>query len=141
MITLTESVAERVARTASDFQQRQTGSDQPASVTIVATEGTLVVTLHGALPSAETELASTPAGALHITEFYRRLFAHSPDWLREEIERITGMEVRDAVTVVEPLTGAVVHTFTTSKIAHVFQFVGDTPQEPLVVTDTTSDSD
>ena len=88
--------AHRIAQAAIAFEQRRTGNHVPKSVTVVLSEGTLVITLHEALSPAERALAESPAGAAQVQEFRRKLFANSSQSLREEIEKITGMEVREA---------------------------------------------
>ena len=54
---------------------RRTGH-VPKSVTVVLSESTLVITLHGALSPAEKALAKSPAGAAQVQEFHRQLFAN-----------------------------------------------------------------
>ena len=122
-------MAQQIAQAAIAFEQRRTGTHVPRSVTVVLGEGTLVITLHEALSPAEKALAKTPAGAAQIQEFHRQLFANSSDWLRQEIRRITGMEVREATAEVEPATGAVVHAFTTGDIVQMFQLSGSVSTE------------
>ncbi len=92
----------------------------PKSVTVVLSEDTLVITLHEALSPAEKALARSPAGAAQVQEFHRQLFANSSDSLRQEIKRITGVEVREATAEVETTTGAVVQVFTTGTMVQVF---------------------
>jgi uncharacterized protein YbcI len=123
------SMAQRIAQAAIAFEQRRTGNHVPRSVTVVLSEGSLVITLHEALSPAEKALARSPAGAAHIQEFHRQLFATSSGSLREEITRITGMEVREAAAEVEPATGAVVQVFTSGNVVQVFQLVGSVPTE------------
>jgi hypothetical protein len=62
---------------------------------VVLNESTLVITLHGALSPAEKALAESPAGAAEIQEFHRQLFNNSVDSLRQEIKRITEVELRE----------------------------------------------
>jgi uncharacterized protein YbcI len=88
-----------------------------------------VITLHDALSPAEKEMAKTPAGAAQIQEFHRQLFASSADSLRQEINRITGMKVREATAEVEPASGAVVQAFTTGDMVQVFLLAGSAPTE------------
>ncbi len=123
------SMAQQIARAAMAFEQRRTGNHGPKSVTVVLSEGTLVITLHEALSPAEKALARTPAGASQVQEFHPQLFANSSDSLRQEIKRITGMEVREATAEVEPVTGAVVQVFTTGNVVQVFQLVGSVPTQ------------
>jgi uncharacterized protein YbcI len=117
------TMAEQVARAVRDFQQQRTGH-APESVTVVLSEGTLVVTLHGALTPAEKALSRTPEGAAQVREFHRELFQNSLAPLRAEIERITGVPVREATAEVETSTGAVVQVFTTGTMVQVFQLAG-----------------
>jgi uncharacterized protein YbcI len=123
------SMAQRIARAAITFEQRRTGNHVPRSVTVVLSEGSLVITLHEALSPAEKALARSPAGAAQVQEFHRQLFATSSGSLREEITRITGMQVREAAAEVEPATGAVVQVFTSGNVVQVFQLVGSVPTE------------
>jgi uncharacterized protein YbcI len=87
-------------------------------------EGTLVVTLHGALSPAEMALARTADGAARLQELHRQLFHATADSLRDEIERITGVTVREAAAEVEPATGNVVQLFTSGTMVQVFLLDG-----------------
>jgi uncharacterized protein YbcI len=129
MDTIRSTMAQQIAQAAIAFEQRRTGSHVPKSVSVVLSAGTLVITLHDALSPAEKELAKTPAGAAQIQEFHRQLFASSADSLRQEINRITGMKVREATAEVEPASGAVVQAFTTGDMVQVFLLAGDAPTE------------
>ena len=121
------SMAQQIARAAIAFEQRRTGNHVPKSVTVVLSEGTLVITLHEALSPAEKALAKSPAGAAQVQEFHRQLFASASDTLRQEIKRITGMEVREATAEVEPASGVVVQAFTTGTVVQVFLLAGSAP--------------
>ena len=123
------TMAQQIAQAAIAFEQRRTGNHVPKSVTVVLSEGTLVITLHEALSPAERAMAQTPSGAAQVQEFHRQLFATSSDALRLEIKRITGMEVREARAEVEPSSGAVVQAFTTGTVVQVFQLAGSGPTE------------
>src|SRR5947209_18668205 len=123
------TMAQQIAEAAIAFEQRRTGNHVPKSVTVVLSEGTLVITLHEALSPAEKALARTPAGAAQMQEFHRQLFANSSDALRQEIQRITGMEVREATAEIEPASGAVVQAFTTGTVVQVFLLAGSTVTE------------
>jgi uncharacterized protein YbcI len=113
------TMAKQVALAACDFERRRTGNS-PRSVTVVLSENTLVITLHGALSPAEKALAKSTAGAAHVQEFHRQLFDNSADSLRQEIKRITGVDVREAAVEVEPSTGTVVKAFSTGTVVQVF---------------------
>jgi uncharacterized protein YbcI len=69
------TMAQQIAQAAIAFEQRRTGNHVPKSVTVVLSEGTLVITLHEALSPAERVLAESPAGAAQMQEFHRQLFA------------------------------------------------------------------
>jgi uncharacterized protein YbcI len=122
------SMAQQVAQAASAFQRERTGH-APQSATVVLSEDTLVVTLHGALSPAEQALAKSPAGAAQVQEFHRQLFANSADSLRQEIKRITGVEVREATAEVETTTGTVVHVLTTGTMVQVFLLAQSVPAD------------
>jgi uncharacterized protein YbcI len=124
-----ESVmAQQVAQVAIAFQTERTGH-APASVTVILSEDTLVITMHDALTPAEKALASSPAGAAQVQEFHRQLFRSSAGSLREEIKRITGRKVREAAAEVEPASGTVVHAFTTGDVVQVFLLAENAPAE------------
>jgi uncharacterized protein YbcI len=123
------TMAQQIAQAAIAFEQRRTGNHVPKSVTVVLSEGTLVITLHEALSPAERALAKSPAGAAQMQEFHRQLFASASDALRQEIKRITGMAVREATAEVETSTGAVVQAFTTGTVVQVFLLDGSVATE------------
>ena len=122
----TLTMAQQIAEAASRFEQQRTGL-APSSVTVVLSEETLVITLHGALSLAERALSKTSEGAAQVQDFHRQLFASSAEPLRQEIKRITGVDVREATAEVETTTGAVVHAFTTGAVVQVFLLAGNVP--------------
>ena len=130
------TMAQQIAQAAITFEQRRTGNHVPKSVTVVLSEGTLVITLHEALSPAERALAKSPKGRAEIQELHRQLFAGSSESLRKEISRITGMEVREATAEVEPATGAVVQVFTSGTVVQVFLLEGSVPTESWSGSDT-----
>ena len=87
------TMAQQVAEVAKALQRQRTGH-APKAVTVVMSEDTLVVTLHGALTPAEQSLAKSREGAAQVQEFHRQLFRNSVDSLWKEITKITGREVR-----------------------------------------------
>ncbi|MFH1418206.1 MAG: Na-translocating system protein MpsC family protein [Planctomycetota bacterium] len=113
------TMARRIAEAASVFEQQRTGN-RPKSVTVVLSDTTLVITLHGALSEAERTLARSAEGAAQVQDFHRQLFANASETLRQEIKRITGVEVREATAEVEPNTGTVVGVFTTGTTVQVY---------------------
>ena len=128
MIKSNSSMAQQIAQAAIAFEQKRTGHT-PQSVTVVLSDSTLMITLHGALSPAEIALAKTPAGAAKVQEFHRQLFLSAADSLRLEIKRITGVDVREAVAEVEPKTGTVVQAFTTGTVVQVFLLACAVPNE------------
>ena len=125
----TESVmAQEIAEAAIAYQTERTGH-APASVTVVLSDETLVITLHDALTPAQKALALSPAGAVQVQEFHRQLFLASADALRKEIKRITGRDVREAAAEVVPATGTIVHAFTTGNVVQVFLLSEVVPAE------------
>ena len=122
------TVAQQIAQAAVAFHQKRTGHP-PTSVTVVLGEDTLVVTLHGALSPAEKNLAKSSEGADQVQKFHRQLFANSCEPLRQEIKRITGVEVREATADIETTTGAVVQVFTTGTMVQVFLLARSVPMD------------
>ena len=122
----TPTMAQQIAQVAIAFQQQRTGHS-PKAVTVVLSEDTLVVALHSALSPAEQALSKSPAGAAQVQEFHRHLFANASDALRQEIERITGVEVREATAEVETTTGTVVAVFTTGTVVQIFRLAECVP--------------
>jgi uncharacterized protein YbcI len=122
------SKAQQIAQVAIAFEQRRTGH-LPERATVVLSEDTLVVTLHGALSPAEKALAQSASGAVQFQEFHRQLFTSSCEALRQEIKKITGVEVREATAEVETRTGTVVHAFTTGTVVQVFLLDGSMPAD------------
>jgi uncharacterized protein YbcI len=120
------TMAQQVAEAAAAFEERRTGHE-PKSVTVVLGEETLVITLHGALSPAEKALAQTAEGAVQVQEFHRQLFNDSADWMRQEIKRITGVDVREAKAEIETTTGTVVQVFTTGTVVQVFLLASGIP--------------
>ena len=121
------TMAQQIAQAAIAFEQRRTGSHVPKSVTVVLSEGTLVITLHEALSPAEKALAKSPAAAAQMQEFHQRLFASASDPLRQEIKRITGVDVREAKAEVETMAGGVMQLFATGTVVQVFLLAQGVP--------------
>jgi uncharacterized protein YbcI len=112
-------MAQQIAHAARVFEQEVTGHG-PKSVTVVLSDDALVITLHGALSEAEKALAQDPDGVAQLREFHQQLFASAADSLRREIERITGVKVREAMAEIEPSTGTVVRAFASGTVVQVF---------------------
>src|SRR5262249_33733170 len=84
----------------------------------------LVITLHGALSPAERNVARSPSGAAQLQQFHRQLFLTSCGPLRQEIERITGVAVREATAEVMTATGGIMQMFPTGTVVQVFLLAG-----------------
>jgi uncharacterized protein YbcI len=128
MEKLDPSVAQQIAKAAGEFELRRTGHT-PQTVAVILSENTLVITLHGTLSPAEKALAKSASGAAQVQEFHRQLFNDSADALRQEIKRITGVDVREATAEVEPASGTVVQVFTTGTVVQVFLLAGGVPAD------------
>jgi uncharacterized protein YbcI len=126
MLQSTPTMAQQIADAATALQQQRTGH-APKSVSVVLSGDTLVVTLHGALSPAEQMMAQKPEGAAKVREFHRQLFMNASETLRQEIKRITGMDVREATAEVEPKSGSVVQVFTSGTMVQVFLLSGNVP--------------
>lgn len=126
METSTSSVAQQIAEAAVAFERKRTGH-VPEWVTVVLGDEALVITLRGALSPAERALAQSPDGAREVQEFHRQLFKNSADSLRQDIKRITGVEVRDATAEVATKTGTVVQVFSSGTVVQVFLLAKSVP--------------
>jgi uncharacterized protein YbcI len=123
-----DSTAKQIARAEIDFERQTTGR-VPKSVTVVLSGDTMVITLHGALSPAEKALAMSSEGIAQVQEYHRQLFANASNALRQEIKRITGVEVREAVAEVETATGTVVKVFTSGTVVQVFLLDSGVPAD------------
>ena len=124
----TVSMAQQIAQAASIFEKQRTGIE-PTTVSVVLVDETLVVSLRGALSKVEKSFATTPQGASHLQQFHRELFNSSMEPMRQEIERITGVPVREASVEVEPASGAVAQVFPTGTMVQVFLLAGKVSAE------------
>ena len=120
------SKAQQIAQAARAFEQQTTGR-LPGTVTVVLSEDALVITLHATLSPAETALAKSQDGAAQLREFHRQLFATASEPLRQEIGRITGVEVREASAEVEMSTGTVVQVFSLAHAVPADTWCGSDP--------------
>jgi len=120
------TLAQEIAEVVIAFQQQTTGH-APKAVTVVLSQDTLVIALHEALSRAEKDLAKSPSGAEQLREFHQQLFATSSEWLRKQIERVTGVQWLEAVVEVEPATGDMVQAFARSAKVQVFRMARSEP--------------
>jgi len=122
------AMAEQIAQAVVAFERQRIGHP-PVSVTVVLSDNTLVVTLQGMLSEAEKALVRSPKGAAQVQDLHRQMFNASFDALRQEIKRITGVDVREAVAEVETGTGTVVKAFTNGTTVQVFLLGGSVPTD------------
>ena len=120
------TLAQEIAEVVIAFQQQTTGH-APKAVTVILSQDTLVIVLHEALSPAEKDLAKSPSGAEQVREFHQQLFSTSSQWLREQIERVTGVQWCEAVVEVEPTAGDMVQAFARSAKVQVFRMAWSEP--------------
>ena len=128
MIKSNSLVAEKIGRAAITFEQGRTGH-LPKWATVVMSETTLVITLHEALSPAEMALAKTPAGAAQVQEFHHQLFANSAESFRQEVKRISGVEVRETREEIKTTNCTVVQTFANGTVVQVFLLACPVPTQ------------
>jgi uncharacterized protein YbcI len=115
-MTQPHSMAQQIGQSAIAFEEHRLGR-RPKSVTVVLGGEILVITMHGVLSRAEMTVAENSAGAAKLQEFHQELFNHSSEPLRQEIKRITGLELCEvakdkAIAAVQVLpNGTVVQVF------------------------------
>jgi uncharacterized protein YbcI len=126
MNELRPTLAQEIAEAATAFQKQTTGH-APKAVMVVLSQDTLVIALHEALSPAEKNLAKSPSGAAQVQQRHERIFATFSQQLQKEIQRITGVEWREAVAELEPTTGAMVQALTRSAKVQVFRLASDMP--------------
>ena len=124
MAQQSSKMAEEIAQAASALQKQRTGH-APKSVAVVLSDDTLVITLHEALSPAEKSLAKSSEGAAQVQEFHRHLFLSASDTLRQQIKRITGMEVLEGSGEVDPKCGPVLHIFPSGTMVQMFLLSGN----------------
>jgi uncharacterized protein YbcI len=122
-MTQPHSMAQQIAQTAITFEEQRLGR-RPKSVTVMLGGDTLVITMHGVLSRAEMILAENSVGAAKLLEFHQELFNHSSEPLRQEIKRITGLELCEIGKV---KAVAAVQVFPTGTVVQVFLLHGRIP--------------
>jgi uncharacterized protein YbcI len=119
--------AQKIGRAVSDFERQRTGRP-PQSLSVILDGETLLVTLRGGLSPAELELSRTPEGAAQVHELHRQVFASASGPLRQEIERITGVAIREAA--VEALAPtSTIPAVPTGTVVYVFLLAGGIPAD------------
>jgi uncharacterized protein YbcI len=118
-------MAQQIAQTAIAFEKQRMGR-KPTSVRVVLGGDTLVITIHGVLSPAEKALAASLAGAAQLQDFHQELFKLSSDPLRQEIKRITGLEICE---VAKDKATAAVQVFSVGTVVQVFLLAGRLPAD------------
>ena len=118
--------AQRVAQIVWAFELRTTGRP-PSAVSVIMNEDILVITLRGTLSPAEASLARTPNGAARLRDLHRQVFRTASEPLQKEITRITGVEVREAISEIETSTGTVVQVFLLAHTTSADSWSGSDP--------------
>ena len=117
---LAPTLAYRLAEAAVSFQRKASGQ-ACRFATVALTNDTVVITLHGALSKAEMALARSPAGDAQVREFHQQLFLTSCEPLRQEINSLLGVPVREAAVEVETMSGTLIQVFSTGEIGTPLQ--------------------
>jgi uncharacterized protein YbcI len=84
----------------------QVTGHEPKSVSVVLSDGILVITFHEALTPAEMTLAESVDGGARLKELQRELFNNSNSGFRRDVNRISGRKVREAAVEIDTMTGA-----------------------------------
>ena len=119
MLKVNPTMAQQIAQAAMAFQQQRTGHG-PESVTVVLSDDTLVVTLHGGARARPSKRWPGAGRGIAGAGVHRQLFSHSSEPLRKEIKEITGVEVRRVGRGSRTVDGAVTAAFTTGTMVQVF---------------------
>jgi uncharacterized protein YbcI len=117
-------MAQQIAQSAIALEEQRLGR-KPKSVTVVIGGDTLVITMHGVLSPAEMSIAINSAAAAQLQEFHQYLFDHSITSLRQEIRRITGLEICDVANN----KAAAVQVFPIGTVVQVFLLAGRIPAD------------
>ena len=115
----------QLAEIAGVQQQLRTGH-AAKQVDVAFAGDALVMVLHDALTTAEKKLSQNPNAASQLQAFHRELFLSSSNAMKQEIARITGRTVREAVGEIEPESGALVYAAATDVMVQVYML---TPEE------------
>lgn len=108
------------------FQMEMSGH-APTKVTVTLEQETLIVTLIDALSPVEVTLSQTEIGAAQVQEYHDRLFKSSLPGLREELQRVMGVAIKDAAVKFETDNGVVTHTFVNGTVIQLFRLESGIP--------------
>ncbi len=109
----------QLAEIAGVQQQLRTGHP-PKQVDVAFAGDALIVVLHDALTTAEKNLSQDPNAASQLQAFHRELFHNSSNSMNQEIERITGRNVREAVGGMETESGSLLYASATGAMVQVY---------------------
>ena len=122
-MTQPNSMAQQIGQAAIAFEEQRLGR-RPKAVTVILGGDTLAITMHGVLSPAEMTLAGSSVGAAKLQEFHQELFNRSSEPLRQEIKKITGLEV---CVIAKGKATAAVQVFPTGTVVQVFLLAGRIP--------------
>jgi uncharacterized protein YbcI len=112
-------LARQVAHATGTFEHLLLGR-APTSVTVVAHDGWMVVSLHESFSTFERRLAADEPGSARVRDFHHYLFDRSLDSLVGHVRRSTGVTLQGAIAHVDTATGSVLKTFTTASAVDLF---------------------
>lgn len=113
-----QRLARQVAQAAGTFENMLLHR-VPRAVSVVATEGWMVVHLQEDFDAMERRLA-VGDGRHRVEEFHRFLFENSLPSLRAHVRRATGVNLEGAVAHVDAENGTVLKTFSTHHTVDLF---------------------
>ena len=116
MNTSGPTMAHQIAQAAISLEKRLTGHERKWRVAFM-NDDPIVIAVHASLTADEVAQTQCMGGGARIKEVHRALFAACRNSMRQEIERITGMEVSEASVDTEPAAGGVVLLFETDASA------------------------
>jgi uncharacterized protein YbcI len=105
-------LARQVAQAIGAFEHRLLGR-APTSVTVVAAEDWLVMSLSETLSPIERRLTRDDAGRTRLQRYHRSLFEATLDALCDHVRQVTGVRLTGGLAHVDTDTGSLLKTFTT----------------------------
>jgi len=117
-----QRLSRRIAQAAGTFEHLLMHR-APTSITIVASDTSLVLTIHESFSPAERRLAADGANGLErVSEYHHSLFDNSLDSLCRHVRTFSGVELCGAAAHVDARTGSVLKTLTTRAAVDTFVF-------------------
>jgi uncharacterized protein YbcI len=112
-------LARQVAQAIGGFEHRLLGR-APTSVTVVAAEDWLVMSVSETLSPIERRLARDAAGRARLQEHHRSLFEATLDALCDHVRQMTGVRLTGGLAHVDAASGSLLKTFTTRATIELF---------------------